>query len=48
MPIVTPITSVEMITECEQQQKSVPPLPISINDFKLLQVLGKGCMGKVM
>lgn len=48
VPIIAPIISAEVITEFEQKQQIVSPLPVSIKDFKLLQVLGKGCMGKVM
>ncbi|KAI7876641.1 kinase-like domain-containing protein [Mucor mucedo] len=38
----------KLTTEFKQQKKVVSPLPVSMKDFKLLQVLGKGCMGKVV
>ena len=27
--------------------KQMPPLPATMDDFNLIKVLGKGCMGKV-
>lgn len=39
-PIIVP-------TSIKKVENKPSPLPISLNDFNLLQVLGKGCMGKV-
>jgi hypothetical protein len=27
--------------------KDIPPLPTTLDDFDLIKVLGKGCIGKV-
>ncbi|KAI8072001.1 kinase-like domain-containing protein [Thamnidium elegans] len=46
MPIA-PIVPSHSITGFDKPEKTAP-VPVSIKDFNLLQVLGKGCMGKVL
>lgn len=51
VPIVAPVILKQVITEFEEkkqpQHKIISSQPVELKDFKLLQVLGKGCMGKV-